>query len=50
MKKTMGLLIGVVALLVVAVPTMARGYHDYKPQVSSVTDMVMIDNTSIYSP
>lgn len=42
----MGLLIGVVALLVVAVPALAfRG--SYKPQVSTVTDMVMIDNTSV---
>ena len=41
----MGLLIGVVALLVVAVPALAE--HHHKPEVSSVTDIVMLDNSSV---
>jgi len=46
MKKTIGLFIGVVALLVAVVPALATYYQPQKSEPSTLTNMVMITNES----
>lgn len=46
MKKTMGLLIGVVALLVIAVPALAIHQIPQRSEPNILTNMVMVNNES----